>query len=232
MQTTINSVTVRTLQGPGIVIRKRTRNGCVRIVLCRVGLVIRWRRDYNKVHSINMESIFSYTSYCVIHGRMNSHSTIGRRSWTPLYLPVKKTTHECNPTIKAIDTEGMIISSEHYNAVVTESLSLLGKESDTIVLLYSAKGIHACTSLDSIKVVQRVGRMFTIWICPDGKNHMDTEHKEDSNNDHTSLSHVYTCSEEDILQSATSKEGYSALIVDHTVPSDLVTIREGIFAAT
>mmetsp|Transcript_1085 Transcript_1085/g.2350 ORF Transcript_1085/g.2350 Transcript_1085/m.2350 type:complete len:531 (-) Transcript_1085:58-1650(-) len=171
----------------------------------------------------------SYSSYRVIHGGMNGHTNWKEEMDT--IGPAKKNTRECDPTIKAIDTEGNKIPSEHYNAVVTESLSLLGKKSDkNVAVLCGVRGVHSCTSLDSIKAIRRVNRVIAIWTCPDGKTRMDTEHEEEDIHG-TSLSHVYACGEDDIFQSATSEDGYSALIVDHAAPSDLVAIGEGIFCS-
>jgi len=171
----------------------------------------------------------SYSSYRVIHGGMNGHTNWKEEMDT--IGPAKKNTRECDPTIKAIDTEGNKIPSEHYNAVVTESLSLLGKKSDkNVAVLCGVRGVHSCTSLDSIKAIRRVNSVIAIWTCPDGKTRMETELEEEDING-TSLSHVYACSQDSIRQSAKSEDGYSALVVDHAAPYDLVNIGEDIFCS-
>ena len=143
------------------------------------------------------DKLEAVTSYRVIHGGMDGLPADGKSIG-----PVVEKTRNCIDEEAADD---VAVSTETYNAIVGESISLLPKKDNLIAVLCGTRGVDDCSVLGSLEKTES-SRLVAIWSCADNYSAPDAEEVG-------KVSHVFACGQK-VSSVAKKEEGFSALVVD------------------
>mmetsp|Transcript_20512 Transcript_20512/g.48181 ORF Transcript_20512/g.48181 Transcript_20512/m.48181 type:complete len:916 (-) Transcript_20512:8-2755(-) len=136
------------------------------------------------------------TSYRVIHGGMGGLPADGKSIG-----PVTEKTRNC---IDEEAVDDVAVSTEAFNAIVGEAISLLPRTDNLIAVLCGTKGVDDCSVLGSLAKMTE-SRLIAIWSCADNYGAPNAEVGK--------VSHVFACGQR-VSSFAEREEGFSALVVD------------------